>query len=232
MSQTSEAQASEAKTSENAGTIAASSEELDALALSALLSSRLCHDLINPVGAVGSGLEVLDDPQMDAAMREAAMDLVRSGASKAIAVLSYARLAYGSAGGLGAQISLVDAQKALAGLYESSKADLTWKIGDGYAAKENVKVLLILGAAAADSVPRGGEVSITGDINDFTITATGKKVLLQDTLVKALSGDTNEIQPKFAPAHIAWKLVKEAGGRLTARLENEIATFTASFPKT
>jgi histidine phosphotransferase ChpT len=57
-------------------------------------------------------------------------------------------------------------------------------------------------------------------------------VLLQDSLVKALSGDAIEIQPKFAPAYIVSRLAKEARGRVTARLENEIATFTASFPKT
>jgi len=205
-------------------------QNLGALALSALLSSRVCHDLINPVGAIGSGLEVLDDPDMDVSMREAAMDLIQSGAEKAIALLSYARLAYGAAGGMGAQISLEDAQKALAAVFESAKADLDWQIGAGYAAKENVKTVLILGYAACDSVPRGGTVSITGDINTFKITATGKKVILQEGLVRALGGDGAEMTPKFAPAYIASQLAAEAGGRISASLKDEIVTFEAAFP--
>ncbi len=207
-----------------------SHDDIDALALSALLSSRVCHDLINPVGALGSGLEVLDDPAMDASMQEAAMDLIRSGAQKAIALLTYARLAYGAAGGFGAQISLEDANKALASVFEITKADLEWNIGGGYAPKENVKVLLTLAYAAADCVPRGGTVAINGDISDFAISAAGKKVVLQDDLVRALSGDTTEIMPKYAPAHIAWRLVTDAGGRISAALENETVTFSAVIP--
>ncbi|MEM9495505.1 MAG: histidine phosphotransferase family protein [Pseudomonadota bacterium] len=205
-------------------------EPLDALALSALLSSRVCHDLINPVGAIGSGLEVLDDASMDASMHEAAMDLVRTGAQKAIALLSYARLAYGAAGGYGAEISLEDAQKALTGVYDAAKADLDWRLGAGYAAKENVKVLLILGYAAADCVPRGGEVLVSGEPAAFEIVARGKKVLLNDDFVRALGGDVHEIMPKYAPAHIASRLVADAGGKISARLEDDVVTFSATFP--
>ena len=200
-----------------------------ALTISALLSSRVCHDLINPVGAIGSGLEVLDDPSMDGSMREAAIDLIRSGAGKAIALLTYARLAYGAAGGFGAQINLEDAKKALEGVYQTVKPDLEWGIGEGLAAKENVKVLLILAYAAADCVPRGGAVTISGDITDFAITATGKKVILQEDLVKALGGDARGIAPKFTPALIASQLVAEAGGVVSASLEEDVVRLTAQF---
>ncbi|MEX6631981.1 histidine phosphotransferase family protein [Hyphococcus lacteus] len=201
----------------------------DALALSALLSSRVCHDLINPVGALSSGLEVLDDPAMEGAMHEAAMDLIRAGAQKAIALLSYARLAYGAAGGFGAQISLEDAKKALEGLFEITKPDLEWGIGTGLAAKENVKVLLVLAYAAADCVPRGGTVSISGDIESFTIVATGKKVLLNDDLVKVLSGDASDLTPKNTPALIASQLVTSVGGSVKVARTEEAVTFKAAF---
>ncbi|GJL91072.1 histidine phosphotransferase family protein [Hyphococcus sp.] len=204
-------------------------DDPDALALSALLSSRVCHDLINPVGALSSGLEVLDDPSMEGAMRDAAMDLIRSGAQKAIALLSYARLAYGSAGGFGAQISLEDAQKALADLFAITKAELEWGIGSGLAAKENVKVLMVLAYAAADCVPRGGLVSIEGDIQNFTITATGKKVLLNDSLVKALGGDAGELTPKFTPALIAAQLIESTGGAIKVERTEEAVIFHAVF---
>jgi len=204
-------------------------EDPDALALSALISSRVCHDLINPVGALSSGLEVLDDPTMEGAMREAAMDLVRAGAKKAIALLSYARLAYGAAGGFGAQISLEDAHKALADLFSITKAELVWNIGAGLAAKENVKVLMVLAYAAADCVPRGGVVAIDGDMDAFTIRATGKKVLLNDSLVRALGGDAAELTPKFTPALIAAQLVESAGGAISVERTEEAVVFSARF---
>lgn len=207
------------------------SEEPDSLALSALLSSRLCHDLINPVGALSSGLDVLDDPEMDGAMREAAFDLIRSGAAKAIALLTYARLAYGAAGGFGAQIALEDAKKALESVYETAKPELVWNIGLGMAAKENVKVLMTLAYAAADCVPRGGTVTIDGSIDAFTIKATGKKVLLQDTLVAALAGNPTELTPKLTPAYIAAGIVASAGGSMSAELADDVVTFQASFGK-
>ncbi len=204
-------------------------EDPDALTLSALISSRVCHDLINPVGALSSGLEVLDDPAMEGAMHDAAMDLIRSGAQKAVALLSYARLAYGSAGGFGAQISLDDAKKALSDLFAITKANLEWKIESGLAAKENVKVLMVLAYAAADCVPRGGEVVIEGEIDNFSITATGKKLLLNDSLVRALEGDPTDLTPKMTPALIAAQLVKSAGGVLRVKHAEDAVVFKASF---
>ena len=204
-------------------------DTLDATAMSALLSSRICHDLINPVGAIGSGLEVLDDPSMDGSMQEAALDLIRSGAGKAIALLTYARLAYGAAGGFGAQIGLEDAQKVLVDLFATVKPEVDWQIAGDFADKENVKVILILAYAAADCVPRGGTVTIAGDVQNFTITATGKKVLLQDDLVSALRGETDEIAPKFMPALIALKLAEEKGGHIKAIKDEEKVVFEVSF---
>lgn len=201
----------------------------DALSLSALLSSRVCHDLINPVGAIGSGLDVLDDPDTEPPMRDAALDLVRSGAHKAIALLSYARLAYGAAGGFGAEISLEDAEKALKGVFDLVKPELDWRIGAGFSPKEHVKTLLILGYAAADCVPRGGAVVVEGTPEKFEIRASGPKMYLQDELRQALSGDARDLAPKFTPALIASELVAAAGGTISAEIADDCVTLKAAF---
>jgi len=201
----------------------------DALGLSALLSSRVCHDLINPVGAIGSGLDVLDDPDMDESMRGAALDLIRSGAVKALALLSYARLAYGAAGGFGAEISMDDARDALKGLYDTLKPELVWEMAGGMAPKENVKTILILANAAADCVPRGGTVTIAGDINTFTITAVGKRIYLQDDLVKALRGEARDLTPKFTPALIAAQMIVAGGGGVDVAADDEKAEIRVHF---
>ncbi len=205
---------------------------VSALSLSAFLSSRVCHDLINPVGAIGSGLDVLDDPDMEGTMREAALDLIRTGARKAIALLSYARLAYGAAGAHGAEIGLKDARDALEGVFDTVKADLDWRLGeDGAAPKDKIKVALILAYAAADCVPRGGTVVVAGDMDAIEITATGRKALLQDDLLKALGGDARGLAPKFTPALIASQIAAAAGGAITAAIADETVSIKAAFSR-
>lgn len=202
---------------------------LDSVALSALLSSRVCHDLINPVGAIGSGLEVLDDHEMDGTMRDAAMDLIKSGAQKAIALLSYARLAYGAGGAYGVDVSVEDAKKVLDGIFEHVKADLVWNLPGGMAPKEQVKVLLIIVHAAADTVPRGGSVELNGAFDAFTIRTSGKRLILQDDLTRALSGDAVDIAPKFTPALIAAKILAEVNGSISVSKTEEAIEFAVSF---
>lgn len=206
-------------------------DDLDALSMSALLSSRVCHDLINPVGAIGSGLDVLDDPEMDASMRGAALDLIKSGARKAVALLAFARLAYGAGGAYGAEVSLEEAQKALSDVFEFAKADLDWRLGTGAAPKEKVKTILILAHAAADCVPRGGTVVVAGDMGGVEITATGKKAMLQDDLKKALAGEARGLAPKFTPALIAAQLVAAAGGAISAELADDRVAIRAEFSR-
>jgi histidine phosphotransferase ChpT len=203
--------------------------ELDAVALSALLASRLCHDLINPVGAIGSGLEVLDDSAMDPAMRDAALDLIRTGGGKSIALLKFARLAYGAAGGFGAEIPLEEAEAALREIFKWTKAELVWRLRLGLAPKEQVKAILILGYAAADCVPRGGTVTISGAPQSFVIEARGARTILNAELVTALGGDATDLKPKFAPAYLAGLLARQTGGAISAELQNETILFSAEF---
>lgn len=206
-----------------------STAALDPVSLSALLASRLCHDLINPVGALGSGLEVLDDSGMDQTMKDAALDLIRSGGEKSIALLKYARLAYGSAGGHGAQIPLEEAELILRDLYRWSKAELAWRLAPALVDKEEAKAVLILAHAAADCVPRGGAVTVTGGAGDYTVEATGPRVMLQDDFIAALAGVTDDIKPKFAPAYVAGLMAREKGGEITASLDGEKVTMRAKF---
>ncbi len=203
------------------------STTIDPVALSALLASRVCHDLINPVGALGSGLDVLDETDQDAAMKDAALDLIRSGGQKAIAVLKFARLAYGSAGGFGAQIPMEEAELCLKDLYKWAKADLDWRISPGMRSKEAVKIALILGSFAADCVPRGGKVTVSEELQTIIVAAEGPRALLNEDLVAALQGRATELKPKFAPAFIAGELARAMGGETSAEIEGHRVTLRA-----
>src|SRR6201985_1367987 len=148
----------------------------DILELAALLCSRVCHDLISPVGAIVNGLEVLDDnPKPED--REFALDLIRKSAKTASARLQCCRLAFGAAGSAGAQIDLGDAQTMARGHLEDAKTKITWNLPRVLLAKNRVKLLLNMMVIAQQTIPRGGMLTVDpigeGDALSFRVAASG-----------------------------------------------------------
>lgn len=205
------------------------SADLDAVSLAALMSSRLCHDLINPVGALSSGLEVLADPSMDSSMKEAAIDLIKSSAEKSVALLKYARLAYGASGGMGTELPFEEAHGALKAMFAWSKADLGWRIAPGYAPKDEVKALMVLALAAADCAPRGGEVVVDGGRGGYDIRVSGGRIIVQEEMVRVLQGDATELKPKFAPHYLAGLAARAAGGGVVVETGEGFVAFSVRF---
>src|ERR671911_1817572 len=115
---------------------------LDSLDLAALLCSRVCHDVISPVGAIVNGLEVLEEDDLD--MRDFALDLIRKSANQASARLQFARLAFGAAGSAGASIDLGDAEAVARGMFGDDKIAFTWAAPPALFPKDKVKRLLHL----------------------------------------------------------------------------------------
>ena len=149
---------------------------LDALDLSALLCSRICHDVISPIGAIVNGLEVLEDDN-DPSMREFALDLIRKSARTASARVQFARIAFGAAGSAGASIDLADAEKVSRAMFADEKTQLTWSAPPALFPKNKVKLLLNLVVIASNAIPRGGamDVRVTGegDAPSFVLRAKG-----------------------------------------------------------
>src|ERR687898_3570783 len=149
---------------------------LDSLDLAALLCSRVCHDVISPVGAIVNGLEVLEDDS-DASMRDFALDLIRKSAKQASARLQFARLAFGSAGSAGASIDLGDAEQVARGMFQDDKVKLSWTGPRALLPKNKVKLLLNLVVIATNAVPRGGTIDVAvtgeGEATQFTLTSKG-----------------------------------------------------------
>src|SRR5581483_3294411 len=134
--------------------------ELEALDLAALLCSRVCHDIISPVGAVINGLEVLDEDNSEE-MKSFAFDLIRRSAKQASAKLQFARLAFGAAGSAGAEIDLGAAGKVATGYMESEKATFSFEAPRILMANNQVKLLLNLILLGVAAVPRGGSLKVT-----------------------------------------------------------------------
>jgi len=133
---------------------------LDSLDLAALLCSRVCHDVISPVGAIVNGLEVLEDDS-DTSMREFALDLIQKSARQASARLQFARLAFGAAGSAGASIDLGDAEQVARGMFLDDKISFSWSSPRQLFPKNRVKLLLNLIMIAITAIPRGGSITVT-----------------------------------------------------------------------
>ena len=134
-----------------------SGSPIDALDLAALLCSRVCHDLISPVGAIVNGLEVLEEDK-DEETKEFALDLIKKSAATASAKLQFCRIAFGAAGSAGAQIDTGDAEKIARGFLEDDKTKLTWNLPRVLLAKNRVKLLLNMLLIAGQAIPRGGSL--------------------------------------------------------------------------
>src|SRR5580693_3327091 len=126
---------------------------IGALDLAALLCSRVCHDLISPVGAIVNGLEVLEEDKNEET-KAFALDLIKKSALQASAKLQFCRLAFGAAGSAGAQIDLGDAEKAVRGLFGDNKTNLVWNLPRLLLIKNRVKLLLNMLLIAAGTISR------------------------------------------------------------------------------
>src|SRR5262249_7308183 len=151
-----------------------SGSSIEALDLAALLCSRVCHDLISPVGAIVNGLEVLEE-EKDQATKEFALDLIKKSAGTASAKLQFCRIAFGAAGSAGAQIDLGDAEAIARGFLEDDKTKLAWNLPRALLAKNRVKLLLIMLLIPGQAIPRGGTLTLdpigSGDTFGFKVTA-------------------------------------------------------------
>jgi histidine phosphotransferase ChpT len=206
---------------------------IGALDLAALLCSRVCHDLISPVGAIVNGLEVMEEDK-DEETKTFALELIKKSAHQASAKLQFCRLAFGAAGSAGAQIDLGDAEKAARGLMEDGKTTLTWNPPRLLLAKNRVKLLLNMLLIATGCIPRGGTLTIdavaSGDdpVAGFIVVASGLNAKLNPTIAELLAGnsahgvDAHAIQPAYAGM-----LAADCGLVLSANAEDGAVTLTA-----
>jgi histidine phosphotransferase ChpT len=180
---------------------------LDALDLAALLCSRVCHDLISPTGAIVNGLEVLEDGG-DAETKTFALDLIKKSARTASARLQFCRLAFGAAGSAGAQIDLGDAESMARGFIEEGKITIAGNLPRALLPKNRVKLLLNMLVITAQTIPRGGTLTIdavgAAETMGFKITAAGLNARIPHAVPSLLEGnsengtiDAHAVQPFY-----------------------------------
>ena len=205
---------------------------LDALDLAALLCSRVCHDLISPVGAIANGLEVLEE-ESNEETKTFALDLINKSARQASARLQFCRLAFGAAGSAGAQIDLGDAEKTARGFLEDDKTKLIWNLPRVLLPKNRVKLLLNMLVIAGQAIPRGGALNVDpvgeGEGMGFRVAATGLNARVPPAAAELLAGmpeggavDAHAVQPYYTGL-----LAKTSGLGVSVALEGESVLVTA-----
>ncbi|WP_039723748.1 MAG: histidine phosphotransferase family protein [Roseitalea porphyridii] len=202
---------------------------LSASDLAALLCSRVCHDIISPVGAINNGLELLEDGGAD----EDAMDLIRTSAVNASARLQFARIAFGAAGSAGVEIDLGDAQVVATSFMRGEKADFTWDGERAFLPKNQVKLLLNLILVANASIPRGGTLDCTirkgADKPEFTLVAAGRLMRVPQRFADFLEGRFGEepIDAHAVQFYYTLLLAQEADMTVAVDVTDEAITYTA-----
>ncbi|MCP8940930.1 histidine phosphotransferase family protein [Alsobacter sp. SYSU M60028] len=206
---------------------------LDSLDLAALLCSRVCHDVISPVGAIVNGLEVLED-EKDESMRGFAQDLIRKSARQASARLQFARLAFGAAGSAGAAIDTGDAEQVARGFIQDDRTTLTWNAPRVLLPKNQVKLLLNLLLIAGATIPRGGTIDVTltveNDMGSFKVITKGVSARIPAAVPGLLAGspdsgtvDAHGIQPYYTGL-----IARAAGLDVSLTLDGDSVTILAT----
>jgi histidine phosphotransferase ChpT len=206
---------------------------IEALDLAALLCSRVCHDLISPVGAIVNGLEVLEE-EKDEATKQFALELITKSSRTASAKLQFCRIAFGAAGSAGAQLDTGDAETIARGFFEDDKTKLVWNIPRVLLAKNRVKLLLNMLLISGQAIPRGGVLTAdpvgSGDTMSFKISATGTNAKIPAAIPPLLTAelgaeaiDAHKIQPFYTGL-----LAKECGLGVGMVMAGDVVVVSAS----
>ena len=200
--------------------------------LAALLCSRVCHDVIGPVGAIVNGLEVLED-EKDQQMRDVAVELIKKSAAAASARLQFCRLAFGAAGGISAAVDAGDVEKVARGLIVNERTALVWNPARQLLDKKKVKLLLNLVLIATFAIARGGVVTVDlagqGETLAIRVKAKGPNARLANGVAELLAGqpqsgevDAHTVQPFFAGL-----VARDCGMEIAILAEAETVTLEA-----
>ena len=211
-----------------------------ALELASLLCSRLCHDLLSPVGALSNGLELLAE-EKDPQMRQRCFELLEQSARTSADKLKFFRLAFGAAGGFGEAVPVAEPKaliEALAG--PSGRIAVRWTVSSQTLPKAAVKILLNLALIAIEALVRGGTLEIVleerGNGNgagaEIAVRASGPRIAFDPVVGRALASQLapGELSSRTAPAAMVAQLAASCGGGVQYALADGMLVLGATLP--
>lgn len=185
-----------------------------AVEFASLLCSRLCHDLLSPVGAMSNGLELLADEQ-DPAMRERVMELLSDSARASTDRLKFFRLAFGAAGGFGETVDAAEVRAAAEGLVRANaRIRFGWMVEAPTIGKAAAKILLNLTMIGFDALVRGGQLDLGVEGGEVVLRAEGPRLVLDAEIRDVLAGGSAAMTSRTSAAWLIRRLAEDAGGSL------------------
>ena len=212
-----------------------------ALDLASLLCSRLCHDMLSPVGALSNGLELLRD-ERDPEMRKRCMELLEQSAKASADKLKFFRLAFGAAGGFGQMVAVHEARELITALIgDSGRITLNWTVSSEELPKAAVKTLLNLAAIGIEALVRGGTLEVGAELtggegggaSEIVIRAAGPRIAFDQTIGHALDGSLPlaDLSSRTAPAAMIHQLAASVGGGVQWALSDDALVMGAVLPQ-
>ncbi|MCC6924982.1 histidine phosphotransferase family protein [Novosphingobium sp.] len=208
-----------------------------AVDLASLLCSRLCHDLLSPVGAMTNGLELLAD-EKDPEMRKRCMELLEQSARTSADKLKFFRLAFGAAGGFGSSVAIEEPKSLVDALVAGNeRITIQWALGVDALPKPAVKVLLNLAHIGIDALIRGGTLDIgvesRSGASEIVVRAAGPRIAFDADVGRALDGSlpVADLSSRTAPAWMLHELAGQQGGGLQFALSEEALVMGAVMPE-
>ena len=210
------------------------------LDLAALLCSRLCHDMLSPVGALSNGLELLAD-ERDGDMRGRIIELLEQSAKASADKLKFFRLAFGAAGGFGEMVPVDEARAVVDALVgNNGRIEARWALDGAMLPKPAVKTLLNLALIGIEALVRGGTLDLgaelrttpNGQESEIVVRAAGPRLAFDPLVGKALHGTLapGDLSSKTAPAAMLRQLAQGLGGEVQSILTEEALVMGAVLP--
>lgn len=206
----------------------------DGQALAALVAGKLCHDFISPAGAISSGLDLLKDPSAQD-MRDDAMGLIEASAKKMVALVAFARVAFGASTSA-ERFSGAELGELVSALSEGGRATLDWRVEGGDYSKAEARALVNLAWLTLAALPSGGAavVSTRRDDEGLEITglAEGARARLKPEAVAGLAGRplAEGLQGQWIQPYWLWLTAHDAGGSLETQAEDGRVSLIVHMP--
>lgn len=201
---------------------------LEDIDLAALLCSRVCHDVISPVGAIANGLEILEDED-DPEMRQIASDLITQSAKSASAKLQFCRMAFGAAGSLGTLIDMGEAGDITKMFIGKEKIALVWNAAREQRSKSEVKLALNMVMMGMSAIPRGGDVIVDSTPDSLTVRAVGDRAKIPEKSLAVMNGnfEASELDARTVQVYYTMRLANEAKYQMSVGMDGDDVVFGA-----
>lgn len=181
--------------------------------LAELIGSRICHDLISPIGAITNGLELLE---MVGAVKGPEMELISGSVGSAGARIRFFRVAFGAASDQ--PLGRAEVVELLKDVERAGRVRIVWTLTEPVP-RNQVKLAFLALMCCESAMPFGGEVEITVRSDAWTVTGMADKLSLDSGLWKGVANGC--FAEKVSPAQVQFALLPEAAAPMGRRVAVE-----------